>query len=209
MISSLALCEKEQMAVSSYFVDQDEDINATYGFEDEHQLYHALNMRNEHGQFAMSIGATSILDQPYLDDDDDSQDSSDEDDTSQDDSDDDFDPMELDDDTNEALLDNFMASTAQAGKTRGVDPKHPRFGESVMKMPKGPLMSLPKHPLEQMIQLYQGTTQPMIGCSGTKGSRNISSWIPSLLPRKVANHLEVILVANFLSLIKDSFMLFQ
>ena len=49
--------------------------------------------------------------------------SSDEDDTSQDDSDDDFDLMELDDDTNEALLDNFMASTAQAGKTRGVDPK--------------------------------------------------------------------------------------
>ena len=124
MISSLALCEKEQMAVSSYFVEQAEDINATYGFEDEHQLYHALNMRNEHGQFAMSIGATSNLDQPYLDDDDDSQDSSEEDDTSQEDSDDDFDLKELDDDTNEALLDNFMASTAQAGKTRGVDPKH-------------------------------------------------------------------------------------
>ena len=124
MISSLALCEKEQMAVPSYFVDQDEDINATYGFEDEHQLYHALNMGNEHGQFAMSIGATSIFDQPYLDDDDDSQDSSDEDDISQDDSDDEFDLKELDDDTNEALLDNFMASTAQAGKTRGVDTKH-------------------------------------------------------------------------------------
>ena len=31
MISSLALCEKEQMAVSSYFVDQDEDINPAYG----------------------------------------------------------------------------------------------------------------------------------------------------------------------------------
>ena len=121
MISSLALCEKEQMAVSSYFVDQDEDINATYDFEDEHQLYHALNMRNEHGQFAMSIGATSILDQPYLDDDDDSQDSSDEDDISQDDSNNDFDPMELDDDTNGALLDYFMASTAQAGKTRALE----------------------------------------------------------------------------------------
>ena len=78
-----------------------------------------------------------------------------------------------------------------------------------MKMPKGPLMSLPKHPFEQMTQLYQGTTQPMIGCSGTKGSKNFSSWIPSLQPRKVANHLEVILVVNFLSLIKDSFMLFQ
>ena len=124
MISSLALCEKEQMAVSSYFVVQDEDINATYGFEDEHQLYQALNMRSKHGQFAMNIGATSILDQLYLDDDDGSQDSSDDDDTSQDNSDDDFDPIELDDDTNELLLDNFMASTAQAGKTRGVDPKH-------------------------------------------------------------------------------------
>ena len=63
MISSLALCENEQMAVSSYFVYQDEDINATYGFEDEHQLYQALNMRNEHGQFAMNIGTTSIFDQ--------------------------------------------------------------------------------------------------------------------------------------------------
>ena len=72
----------------------------------------------------MSIGATSIFDQPYLDDDEDSQDSSDDDNTSQDNSDDDFDPMELDDDTNEALLDNFVASTAQAAKTRGVDPKH-------------------------------------------------------------------------------------
>ena len=39
MISSLALREKEQMAISSYFVDHDEDINATHGFEDEHQLY--------------------------------------------------------------------------------------------------------------------------------------------------------------------------
>ena len=123
MISSLALCDKEQMVVSSYFVDQDKDINAVHGFEDEHQLYQALNMRNEHGQFAMNIGATSILDQTYLDDDD-CQDTSDDNDTSLDNSDDDIDPIELDDDTNEALIDNFMASTAQAGKTRRVDPKH-------------------------------------------------------------------------------------
>ena len=210
MISSLALCEKEQMAVSSYFVDQDEAINATYGFEDEHQLYQALNMRNKHGQFAMSIGATSILDQPYLDDDDDSQESSDEDDTSQDDSDDGFDPMELDDDTNEALLDNFMASTAQAGKTRGVDPKH-----------LSKIWRISHEDAQRTIDVttqtstwtddppYSGTTQPMIGCSGTKGSRTFSSWIPSLQSRKVTNHHEVILVVNVLSLIKDSFMLFQ
>ena len=46
MLSSLALGEKEQMIVSSYFVDQDEDINAAHGFEDEHQLCQALNIRN-------------------------------------------------------------------------------------------------------------------------------------------------------------------
>ena len=85
----------------------------------------------------------------------------------------------------------------------------PRFGESVMKMPKGLLMSLPKHPFEQMIQPYQEITLPMIGCSGIKGSRTISSWIPSLQPRKVANHQEAILAVNFLSLIRDSYMLFR
>ena len=61
MISSLALCENKQMVVSSYFVDQDEDINAAHGFDDELQLYQVLNMRNKHGQFAMNIGATRIL----------------------------------------------------------------------------------------------------------------------------------------------------
>ena len=42
------------------------------------QLYQALKLRNEHRQFAMNIGATSILDQTYLDDDDDSQDAADD-----------------------------------------------------------------------------------------------------------------------------------
>ena len=123
MISSFALCDKEQMVISSHFVDQDEDINTAHGFEDENQLYQALNMRNEHGQYAMNIDATSIFDQIYLDDED-SQDTSDDDDTSLDNSEDDFDRMELDDDTNEVLLDNLMASTAQVGKSGGVDPKH-------------------------------------------------------------------------------------
>ena len=78
-----------------------------------------------------------------------------------------------------------------------------------MKMPKGLLMSLPKHPFKQMIQPYHEITLPMIGCSGIKGSRTFSSWTSSFLPRKVANHQEAILVVNFLSLIKDSYMLFQ
>ena len=38
MISSLSLCEKDQMVVSSHFVDQNEDTNAVHGFEDEKQL---------------------------------------------------------------------------------------------------------------------------------------------------------------------------
>ena len=94
MISSLALCDEEQIFISSNFVDQDEDTSTVQGFEDEKQLYQALKLRNEHGQFAMNIGATSIFDQIYLDDDD-FQDTSDDDDTSMDDpmdnSEDDFD----------------------------------------------------------------------------------------------------------------------
>ena len=95
--------------------------------EDEMQLYQALKLRTEHGQFAQNIGATRISDQLYLDDDN-SQDTNDEDETSMNDpidnSEDDFEPMELEDDTIEALLDNLIASTEQAGKSRGVDPKH-------------------------------------------------------------------------------------
>ena len=164
MISPLALCAKEQMVISSHFVDQDDDINTVHGFEDENQLYQALNMRNEHGQFAMKIGATSIFDQTYLDDDD-SQDTSDDDDTSLDDSEDAFNPMELDDDTNEVLLDNFMASTAKAGKSRGVDPKHlSKIWRISHEDAKGLLMSPPKCPFGQMIQYYQGITLQMIGC---------------------------------------------
>ena len=50
------------------------------------QLYQAMKSRTEHGQFAMNIGATSILDQAYLHkDDDDSQASNDADENSIDD----------------------------------------------------------------------------------------------------------------------------
>ena len=38
-----------------------------------------MKLRTEHGHFAMNIGATNILDQAYLDDDDDSQVSNDDD----------------------------------------------------------------------------------------------------------------------------------
>ena len=47
MISSLAVCEKEEKIISSNFVndqdDQDEDICTIHGFEDEMQLYQAMN----------------------------------------------------------------------------------------------------------------------------------------------------------------------
>ena len=158
MISSLALCDKEQIFISSNFVDQDEDTSTVHGFENENQLYQALKMRNEHGQFAMNIGATSIFDQIYLDDDD-SQDTSDDDDTSMDDSEDDFDPMELDDDTNEVLLDNLMASTA--GKSRGVDPKHL---SKIWRISHDGAQRTIDVTTQMSIQSYLGITPQMTGC---------------------------------------------
>ena len=74
MISSLPVCEKEERIISSNFVndqdDQDKDASTVHGFENEMQLYHDMKLRSEHGQFAMNIGATNILVQAYLDDDD-------------------------------------------------------------------------------------------------------------------------------------------
>ena len=126
MISSLALCEKEEKIIPSNFVndqdDHDEEARTVQGFEDEMQLYQAMKLRTEHGQFAMNIGATNILDQVSLDDDDndDSQASNETDENSMDDPEAESELMDWEDND----LDILMASTAQVGKSRGVNPKH-------------------------------------------------------------------------------------
>ena len=108
MISSLASCEKEETIISSNFVnDQDEGTSTVHGLEDEIELYQAMKLRTEHGQFAMNIGATSILDQAYVHDHG-SQASNDDDDNSMDDTEDAFELMNLEEDD----LDNLMGSTA-------------------------------------------------------------------------------------------------
>ena len=94
------------------------------------QLYQAMKLRTEHGQFAMNSGATNILDQAYLNDDDDSQASNDDDENSMDDPEAESELMDLEEDD----LDSLMASTAQVGNPRGVDPKHlSKIGELAMK----------------------------------------------------------------------------
>ena len=152
------------MVISSHFVDQDQDINTVHGFEDENQLYQALNMRTKHGQFAMKIGATTIFYQIYLDDDDSQI------------------PvimMAHDWIIQKMILTQrnlmmprmrFSLTTSWPQLPKLGNPKELilniflRFGELVMKMPKGLLMSPPNFPFGQMIQYYQGITQQMIGC---------------------------------------------
>ena len=117
----------------------------------------------------MNVGATSILDQAYFDDDDSQASNDDEENSmdSMDDPEDNVELMELEDD-----LDNLMASTAQSGKPRGVDPEHlPRFGGLAMKMPRKQLMSPPKLLFKEMIQFYQEIMPQMTGCKDTRGSR--------------------------------------
>ena len=132
------------------------------------QLCQALKLRTEHGQFEMNVGATSVLDQAYWDDDD-FQGSNDDEEISMDDSmvdpEDDFEPNKLEDDNNEALLDNLMASTAQAGKPRGFDPRHLSkiwriSHEDVKKTIDITAQAL----FEKMILFYPETVQPMKGC---------------------------------------------
>ena len=165
MISSLVLCEKEEELISSNFVnDQDEDTSTVQVFEDEMQLYQAMKLRTEHGQFAVNVGATSICDQGYLDDDD-SQGSNDDEENSMDNPEDDFELMELEDDKDEALLDNLMASTAQAGKSRGVDPKHlSKIWRISREDAKKKLMLPPKLLFKKMMQFYEEIMPQMTGC---------------------------------------------
>ena len=212
MILSLALCEEEQILISSNFVDQDEDTSTVQGFEDEKQLYQALKLRNEHGQFAMNIGATSIFDQIYVDDDD-SQDTSDNDDTSMNDpmdnSEDDFDPMELADDTNKALLDNLMASTAQAGKSRGVDPQHLSMiwrishDDAQRTIDVTTQMSIQKD--DPVLSRNYYTNHRMLRYKRIKDFFFMDTFFPT---KKGGQSSRAIFVVNFSSLIKDSFMLY-
>ena len=103
-----------------------------------------------------------------------------------------------------------MASTAQDGKTRGVDPNHL---SKIWRISQKEA----QRTIDVTTQTSTRTDDPTLSRNYSKNdrmlrsnkSRNISSWIPSLQPRKEVNHLQVILVVNFLSLIKDSFMLFQ
>ena len=125
MISSLALCEKEEKIISSNFVndqdDQDEDTSTVRGFEDEMQLYKVMKLRTEHGQFVMNIGATYILDQAYLDDDDnDSQASNDTDENSMDDPEAESELMDLGEDD----LEKFNGFNCTSRKLRVIDPRH-------------------------------------------------------------------------------------
>ena len=125
MISSLVLCEKEEKIISSNFVndqdDQDEDTSTVQGFEDEMQLYKVMKLRTEHGQFAMNIGATNILDQAYLDDDDnDSQASNDTDENSMDDPEAESELMDLEEDD----LEKFNGFNCTSRKPRVIDPRH-------------------------------------------------------------------------------------
>ena len=86
----------------------------------------------------MNVGATSILDQAYSDDDD-SQASNDEE-NSMDDPEDDFELIELEDD-----LDNLMLKLHKLVNPEGlILNTFPRFGELAIRMPRKQFMLLPK-----------------------------------------------------------------
>ena len=58
-----------------------------------------------------------------------------------------------------------MASTAQAGKSRGVDPNHlSKIWRISHDDAQSTIMSPPKCPFGQMIQSYLGITPHLTGC---------------------------------------------
>ena len=124
------------------------------------QLYQTMKLRTEHGQFAMNIGATIILGQAYLDDDDDSQASNDTDENSMDDPEAESELMDLEEDD----LDILVASTAQVGKPRSLNLKHlSKIWRICHEDVKNTIDVTTKLPFKKIIQFYPETTPQMTG----------------------------------------------
>ena len=128
MVSSMHLSEMEEATIDSVFnLPNDEQVCEETILETERNLYEAMTLRAEHGNFAMNIGATNTkVNDVYLEVEPNDDIASDSDDDAGDDEFDfdDCEPMDLDNDESESLLDSFMASANTAGKPRGVDAKH-------------------------------------------------------------------------------------
>lgn len=133
MASTMSVGALENQRIDARFSDSEEDTHESVSsIHDEHELYHALATRAEHGDFAINIGATNMhrddgfLETTNADADDKSTTSSEENGAVGEEAantGDDADLDEMDWETEE-LLDAVMASAASAGTPRGVDAKH-------------------------------------------------------------------------------------
>ena len=98
----------------------------------------------------------------------------------------------------EVLLDNFMASTALSGKTRGVDHKHL---SKICRISHEDA----QRTIDVTTQTSTRTDDPTLSWNYSTNDRmlrykrikDFSPWIHSLQPRKVGNHHEAILAVNF------------
>ena len=86
---------------------------------------------------------------------------------------------------------------------------YPRYGTYLTKMPNGLLIRQLKHLYEHKTLRCRKIMVLMTACFIISAFRITSSWIPSLLLRKVVIPLVVIHVANSLSLTKDSYKWYQ
>ena len=86
---------------------------------------------------------------------------------------------------------------------------YPRYGASRKKTPEGQLIRQLKHLYKHKILHCHAIMVLMITCYDTNAYRIISSWIPSLLLRRVDDPLEGTHAANSLSQTKDSYTLSQ
>jgi hypothetical protein len=97
-------------------------------------------------------------------------------------------------------LDKTMVSTAHAGKSKGVDPDHllsnPRHGRSIHRRRNGHSKLHHRTTSGLMTQHHPGTTEQTTACFGASGLESAFSWTHSLLPRRLANCLVVIVAAS-------------
>ena len=226
MVASLSITPLEQEAIDLHLIEDDEQsdkmgisfiprpgdyISSTLGSISnmlvDLDLSNHMCEKECDGQIAASIGSTNTLQSRYISDSEPEVEEQKQDDSTCND-DDDSSAMifDLDDDGDHERVDEFFPTqlAPQDHKVLILN-IYPRYGAYRKKMPEGRSTPRPKHLYARKIPHCHVIMARMTACYDTNAYRTISSWTPSLLPRRAEDPLKDTHAANSLSRTKASY----
>ena len=222
MVASLSITPLEQEAIDTHLIEDDERsitrsgdcVSNTLGSISntlvDIELSRYMCDKERDGRIAASISSTSILQSRYISDSEPETDEQSHDGSTCNADDECSDLLsDLDGDGANERVDEFFSHSTHASRPRGVTPEHLskiwRISPEDAKRTIDTTTQTSVRTQDPTLSRNYGTNDRMLRYK----SRTISLWIPSLLLRKVDDPLEVIHVANSLSLTRVSSMWYQ